>query len=252
MFSYLRHVALFIVVLAATSAGPIRAQTTDLVYQRVTFLQVAPDHIPRFLDAVEQLPDQASVHWRLYQVPFSSNTVHRYNYVLLEISAGFENLQSESRPTMGTLRRNRQPLDWAIHTEIWRTRATVYGTEMEYPSRYVNANFMRVIGGRTAEYVQLEVDLARPLHQDQVDNARMNGWNFYQLVFPTGRQVLYQFVTTDYYSSIEQNEHNITREIIQRVHPDMDVDEFDAFAEGIRERVFSDLWELVDYRGSGR
>lgn len=233
-------------------SGLVTAQTTDLVYQRVTYLQVSPAEIAPFLDAVVQMPVRGEVSWRLYQVPFSSNTVHRYNYVLLEISDAFANLQSETRLSEATLRRNHVPLDWGVHTEIWQTRATVYGDEMEYPSRYVNANFMRVIGGRTDEYRQLEVDIARALHQDQVDNDRMNGWNFYQLVFPTGRQVLYQFVTTDHYSSIEQNEHSITREIIQRVHPDLDVDEFDAYADGIRERVFSDLWELIDYRGVSR
>jgi hypothetical protein len=248
----LRRIGLMFAFLMLMPTIGVVAQTTDLVYQRVTYLQVQAADIESFLASVSQMPVREQVDWRLYQVPFSSNSVRRYNYVLLEIAAEFRFLQSEERLTTDVIRRNRQPLAWSVHSEIWRTRATVYGAAMEYPSRYVNANFMRVTGGRTDDYVRLETDIAKGLHQDQVDNARMNGWNFYQLVFPTGRQVLYQFVTTDYYSSIEQNEHNITREIIQRVHPDMDVDEFDAYADGIRERVFSDLWELIDYRNTRR
>lgn len=75
----------------------------------------------------------------------------------------------------------------------------------------------------------------------------MDGWAFHRLVFPTGTATPYNFITADFYNSLEQIEMGITRWIIEEVHPDMDVDEFEEFADAIRERVFSDLWELLEY-----
>ena len=188
--------------------------------------------------------------WRFYKVLYSSNAAHRYQFVTVEIADQLNGLQTPPSDRTNLFIEGAHEnilIASKVHSEIWRTRAGVYRTGLVSPSRYKNANFMRATPGRLEEYLDLEINIAAPLHQNQADNGRMDGWNFNRLIFPTGTAVAYNFITTDFYSELEQIEMGITRELITRVHPDLDVDEFEDFADSIRTRVWSDLWELLDH-----
>jgi hypothetical protein len=180
----------------------------------------------------------------------SSNPGQQYNFISVEVSSDLHSLQDNIRPDSQQYFKfiNDNPLKkHTVHSEIWGTRADVYDVTAQPPSRYKNTNFMSAEPGSLQQYLELEIDIAMPIHQNQTENNRMDGWNFYQLIFPTGTTVAYNFVTADYYNSLEQIEMGITREVIEAVHPDMDVDEFEDFADSIRERKWSDLWELLEY-----
>lgn len=226
-------------------------------YQKVSYYQVTKDGLSDFLEGVfdwrashrNKLNSGERVAWRLYRVPMSSSGSAWYNFVTVEIAPNLNALQTDERNTVTSLRNetdHRVKLSYAVHSEIWKTEADVYG-EGTPPSRYLNANFMYAYPENLSEYLELEIDIAKPLHQNQTDNNRMDGWNFNRLVFPTGTTAAYNFITTDYYRNLEQIEMGITREVIMNVHPNMNVDEFEEFADSIRERVWSDLWELIDH-----
>lgn len=247
---------LFLMLLLSPAAS-LHGQADTGQFQKVTYFQVTKDGLDNFLEGV---PDWKASHrnkinsgerlaWRIYRVPMSSSGSAWYNFVTVEIASNLNALQSVERNTLSSLRNERDhrvKLSYAVHSEIWQTEAEVYG-EGTRPSRYLNANFMYAFPENLSEYLELETDIAKPLHQNQTDNNRMNGWNFNRLVFPTGTTVAYNFITTDFYSSLEQIEMGITREVIMNVHPNMNVDEFEEFADSIRERVWSDLWELIDH-----
>jgi hypothetical protein len=243
-----------LVMIGFAAVSSVSAQTSPDQVVRVTYLQVEKDDLESFSEQADawkshfedRIEEGDLTEWRLYHVPFSSSGMW-YNAVAVEIGDDL----SAVEPSSG----NRfeagdddsvMKLSYAVHSEIWRTEAEVWGTG-DSPARYMNVNFMFAVPDRLDEYFELEIDIAMPLHQNQVDNERMLGWNFYRLVFPTGTSVAYNFMTADFYDSLEQIEMGITREVIEEVHPEMDVDEFEDFADSIRERVWSDLWELAAY-----
>ena len=247
----------FSIIFTLFVTSSIHAQSDPGNYQKVTYYYLDRESLDDFTNNVEewkgahqnQINNSDRLAWRLYRVPFSSNASAWYNFVTVEISSDLNSLQTPERNTIISLRDgtdHQMKLSYAVHSEIWTTEAEVYG-EATPPSRYINANFMYAIPHTIDEYLELEIDIAKPLHQHQTDNNRMDGWNFNRLVFPTGTMMDYNFITTDFYNNLEQIEMVITREVITSVHPDMDVDEFEDFADSIRERVWSDLWELVEY-----
>ncbi len=250
---------LFITLFISVLSHSIQAQSKERAYLKVSYLNVEKQDLGEFLSYahndwkqwhINRLENTSRTSWRLYRVPFSSNSSRDYNYISIEIASDLSDLQLDSQPSADSYRlllETIKPLKNVIHSEIWLTKAAVNSSDQELPGRYMNANFMNASSERLGEYLDLEKNIARPLHLDQVDNNRMLGWNFYQLVFPTGVKVPYNFITADYYSSIEQIEMGITREIIMNVHPTLDVDEFEDYADSIRERVWSDLWELLDF-----
>jgi hypothetical protein len=240
------------------SIQSLYSQSGTETYLKINYIQLEADEIPAVLEGLEewkrqnqqQVENNELTAWRFYRVVFSSNRDQTYNFISAKISPNLASLQAETRPDSNQFLEmlNQYPAQkHIVHSEIWTTQAKVYQNEAEPPSRYKNTNFMRAEPDRLDDYLELEVDIAKPLHQNQADNNRMEGWNFYQLTFPTGTSVAYNFITADYYSSLEQIEMGITREVIKEVHPDMDVDEFEDFADSIRERVWSDLWELLEY-----
>jgi hypothetical protein len=249
--NYLLIPALFILLILHPQNGT--AQSGDDSYMRVTYYQVDREGMDQFLnllDAWEETKKEwvqkgEDREWRLYHVPHSSSRMW-YNYVSIDIAPNLNALDKNPPDPGVTVQQPVIKLHFSVKSEFWITEGSV-PTAGSQPSRFMNTNFMYADPGRLTDYLELEKDIAAPLHENQQDNGRMDGWNFYRLVFPTGTSVDYNFITADYYSSLEQIEMGITRDIIEQVHPDMDVDEFEAFADSIRERVWSDLWELVNY-----
>lgn len=250
-----RRIVLTLLVITGLTAVPIAsAQTSPDEVVRVTYLQVEKDDLESFTEQIatwkehaeERIEEGDLSQWRLYHVPFSSSGMW-YNAVTVEIGDDLSAVEPDAGNRFEAEDGDsRMKLSYAVHSEIWRTEAQVWGNG-EAPARYMNVNFMFAVPDRLDEYFELEIDIAMPLHQNQTDNERMLGWNFYRLVFPSGTSVAYNFMTADFYDSLEQIEMGITREVIEEVHPDMDVDEFEDFADSIRERVWSDLWELAEY-----
>jgi len=247
---------IFIVTVFILCYQDLSAQADSGAYLKITYLNSDSgmpiiQHMDIIKETQKKRVEEGEIDtWRFYQVLYSSNASHRYRFVTVEISGHLNGLQSLPFGSAGTAEERGLENVIAsakVHSEIWNTRANVYRESLDSPSRYKNANFMRATPGRLEEYLDLEINIAAPLHQNQANNGRMDGWNFNRLVFPTGTSVAYNFITADFYSELEQIEMGITRDLIEKVHPDMDVNEFEDFADSIRERVWSDLWELLEY-----
>ncbi len=232
---------------------------TEDAWLKVVYMQVEPAEIDAFLASVDTgfkriLTDRVNSgeieRWHFYRVSYSGDRDKSYNFVSVEMASSLNALQSEDRMSTREYRKTLEKLTtkkYVVHTEIWNTQAVVNDGVGERPSRFMNVNYMSAATDRIDDYLNLEMEIAAPLHTHQTENERMDGWEFHRLVFPTGVTSPFNFITTDFYSNIEQIEMGITRQVMEEVHPDMDVDEFEDFADSIRQRMHSDLWELLEY-----
>lgn len=235
----------------------LHAQSEPDQYLKVTYYQFQDDG----LAVVNQLLDQMKASntsrvesgeiesWRFYKVLYSSNATHRYNFAVVEIADDLNGLETTVKLGESSLQEfviNRLLFASKVHAEIWGTRGKVYSDQLTAPSLYKNVNFMAVQGDRFDDYFRLEIDIAGPAQQHMTDVGLMDGWNFHRLIFPTGSAVAYNFITSDFYSSLDQIENGIDANIMSEVHPDLNMSEFEDYADTIRERVWSDLWILVE------
>ncbi len=255
---HMKNILAILVLLIGCSVMNAQSITVD-TYIKITYLNVEPAAIGPFLESVESNWKQMQAsrvdareiqRWHLYRVPYSGDRHMSYNFVSVEMAENLNALQSEDRKSTREYRnalRKAKPLTYVVHTEIWKTMAVVHNEGKHLPSRYMNVNYMSASSDKLDEYLHLETEIASQLHAHQMKNGRMDGWAFHRLVFPTGVSSPFNFITADFYSNLEQIEMGITRQVIEEVHPDMNVDEFEYFADSIRERVHSDLWELLEY-----
>ena len=68
--------------------------------------------------------------------------------------------------------------------------------------RYLVLNYMHVPTGGESEYVSVEQEVWKPLHQAQIDAGQMSGWGVYGLAFPGGKVTHYNFGAVDYYDEL--------------------------------------------------
>lgn len=235
---------------------PLHAQSNQDAYLKIDYIYVEPANLDIFINRLEsqwtkvqqdRVESDKLLRWKMYSVPFRGNHALRYNFVSIEIATHPDSFESEGhrdRP-QSHIPSGAQSVLEIVHSEIWKTQSTVGNDVFDSPARYLNANYMKVPGDRVQDYLNLEKVIARPLHQQQMDNDRMEGWNFYQLIFPSGAVYPYNFMTADFYRNVSQVENGITKDMIAETHPDLNMDEFDDYADAIRTRVWSDLWELL-------
>jgi hypothetical protein len=240
--------------------GPIcstlSAQSNQDAYLKIDYIYVEPANINIFLSRAEtqwvnvqhaRVENKKLIRWAIYSVPFRGNHALNYNFVSIEIASHPDYFESDGHRAefQHQIPSTIQSVQEIVHSEIWLTQSTVGKDASEVPARYLNANYMKVTGTRLQDYLDLERIIARPLHQQQMENDRMEGWNFYQLIFPSGSVYPYNFMTADFYRNVSQVENGITKDMIAETHPDLNMDEFDDYANAIRTRVWSDLWELL-------
>ena len=239
------------------SAAALMAQSEEDAYLKIDYITVNPSDNGNFLHQAQSLwrnqmqnrVDKGElIRWQLYRVAYRGNKDYRYNYVSVQVAPSLNDLETRDQPAIV---RRRQILDAPVplditHSELWRTQSTAHREPGVEPSRYMNANFMRVAPHRTDDYLELEREIARPLHRLEMEDDRMDGWEFYRLIFPGGSIYEYNYMTADFYRRLEQIEFGITSEMIAREFPEIE-EGFDDYADAIRERVWSDLWELVEF-----
>jgi hypothetical protein len=61
--------------------------------------------------------------------------------------------------------------------------------------RMLTLAYMKTAPGKAADYVKLEREVWKPVHQDMVDNGRLTSWKLYSVTWPNGEGEEYDFVT---------------------------------------------------------
>lgn len=72
------------------------------------------------------------------------------------------------------------------------------------PPRYVQIDYMKVEPGRGQQYVKLEQDIFKPIHQDRISKGTIESWAVYAVRYPAGTNREYDFVTATVFPNLQQ------------------------------------------------
>lgn len=240
----------------------VLAQVEENTYLNIDYLKVEAEDYDEFERLVKE--EWKSVYekehstdklkgWYFYRVGYPGGQSSSYNYVIVTtykdpntlvrvsdaISKQVENANSHLRERTN---------DLATHqfSELWKTVAGIYNGDNQKFSEFVVMNYMMVKPGKEAEYITLENDMARPLHEARIEAGTMNSWRTYSLIQPGGLSYSYNFVTADYYEELNHIEFGFTNELIKSVMPGTDINEMFEAIYATRDIVKSEMWQLVD------
>lgn len=195
--------------------------------------------------------------WNLYSVNISGPDVP-YNYVTANVFSDFgklnealsEDVVSEvhSGTSMDQIEERTNSARELVHTEVWQVVETEQPDGEDGPSgRYLVVNFMDVPAG--SDYLTTERDIWQPIHKLRMNKGLMNGWSVYELLFPSGSSIHYNYGTVDFYNDLSNMVEPVGMELMQEAHPDADEARLNVFMDQTnkeREIYRREIWELVD------
>lgn len=115
--------------------------------------------------------------------------------------------------------------------------------------KYLMVDYMGVDPGKEQEYLRVERELWKPIHEAYVKNGKKRWWSLYAIQFPYGTEQKYGFVTINAFDLFQQLEDPYAgfQEVLTKVHPGTKVEEFFTRTENTRRLVRGEVWTLIDH-----
>jgi hypothetical protein len=116
------------------------------------------------------------------------------------------------------------------------------------PPKYIQVDYMKVQPANENDYVKLEQEQWKPIHQERIKQGKIRSWYFFGVGFPSGSETKYNFVTVNTFDQWGQLENPYADSVpmVQKVHPGTNIDEFLTRTSKARELVRTEVWELID------
>jgi hypothetical protein len=105
---------------------------------------------------------------------------------------------------------------------------------------------MKVEPGKAGEYLSMERDLWKPVHQDRIRSGHMTSWSLYQVDYPYGTDAPYNYVTVNVFSSLQDLERDVAADF-GKVHPKIKISEVFSRTMGARQLARGELWRRIDH-----
>ena len=104
---------------------------------------------------------------------------------------------------------------------------------------------MKVDPLKNDEYVKLEHDLWKPVHQERIKQGRMRSWTMYEVRYPAGsqRECDYRIVNT--YNSLADIDRPLA-DVFAKVHPNVPIAEVVRRTLAARDLTHGELWYQID------
>ncbi|MCK5135001.1 MAG: hypothetical protein KAR19_04375 [Bacteroidales bacterium] len=121
----------------------------------------------------------------------------------------------------------------------------VLSAENNGPVKYIVINHMKVKPGQESEYVKMEEDIFKPLHEEAIKRgykAHWGVWSFWP--FKEGQAT---YTAVDGFNTVEQLTGGVGEDLLPIVHPDKSWDEVSEKVNETRKLVSAEIWELVDF-----
>lgn len=258
---YVIHIAL-VTSLTLMISTSVLGQTEENAYLNIDYFKVETEDYSEFeslvteewkeLLATKHSPDQL-IGWYFYRVIYPGGQSSEYNYVIISTFKDPNTLVQVSNVIDEDANRNHERLmdqtfDLATHqfSELWKTESGIFNNNISEPSEFMLFNYMMVNPGKGAEYLTLENDMARPLHEARIEDGRMHSWRTYSLMQPGGLSYKYNFATADHFTELNHIEFGFTNELIKSVMPGTNINEMFEAIFATRDIIKSETWQLVD------
>lgn len=191
--------------------------------------------------------------WSLYSVRFGDRS--EYDYVTVNVYESMDDVEglgafdelvsavhSDESPDELVLQAvNARQL---VRSELWSMVDQVGQDDDSGPAPYVQIAYMDVPAGGLADYLSVEQDLWKPMHEATLGSGGNIGWALYSLVLPGGTDYPYNYGTANLYRSLDSGMS--FSEAVEVAHPGTPSALIGNATAESRDLVKSELWTLVD------
>jgi len=104
---------------------------------------------------------------------------------------------------------------------------------------------MKVDPAKVEDYVSMERNTWKPMHQERVRQGRLRSWTLYEVRFPAGTERECDYRTVNTYNALADIDRPID-DIVAKVHPSVPFAELARRTYAGRNLTRSELWYQVD------
>lgn len=109
----------------------------------------------------------------------------------------------------------------------------------------VEVGCMKIDPLKEEDYLKMEHDLWRPVHQERIKQGHMRSWTLYSVRFPSGSKNECDYRTVNVYNSLADMERPIG-EVFTKVHPNIPLAEVGRRTITARDFRTGEVWYQVD------
>ena len=113
-------------------------------------------------------------------------------------------------------------------------------------ARYLRVGYMKVKPGNQQEYLRLEQDVWKPIHEHLVKNGKKKSWFLYGVRSPGGTNQEYNFVTLNVFDTWQDLETPGYPTAVREVHPDKKPEDIGDRTRAARDQVRTEIWALME------
>lgn len=110
---------------------------------------------------------------------------------------------------------------------------------------YLKVDYMKVPPGGGEEYIAIEQDIWKPVHEERMRRGLLTNWSLYDVSYTTP-DAPYSYVTINVFEDFERLEMTPSEEIFAAAHPEGDYEAMMERTMAAREIVHAEVWQLVD------
>ena len=113
------------------------------------------------------------------------------------------------------------------------------------PTLYFVVDYMKVPPGDGAEYVEVEREIWKPIHEERLKRGLIRGWTLYDVSL-SGMDTPYGYATVNVYDDLEKMMGSFSNEIIAAAHPDATEAEREAMMNrtgAARHLIHNEVWQ---------
>ena len=191
--------------------------------------------------------------WYLYRIQFSGDG-DEYNYVTVTHYQGSKNFNAFNQELVAKAHPNKKWEDISKETGRGRVLAASrllqwhlqsFQEDQREPCKYAVLHYMKSTPG--FGFFEQRRDYVKPAFDQAVQDGKMEGWGMWQMVFPSGADMPFNYVTADFYNDfdkignagmgayiLKQNGEQKGNEIMQKMGEN-------------RRMAKNELWQLIDY-----
>jgi len=186
--------------------------------------------------------------WQLWRKMFASEN-DPYQYITVDSYSDFSKT-NENFPQgfFDGFKTDEEWSDLMIKTSESRKLAnkTVFHladrSENNKESKYILVNRMKAVPGAQQEYIELEKEIWKPMHEESIKNGFRTSWSLWT-PWPFDMDENY-ILAVDGYEKFDQIGNNSVD--FSKVHPELDPEETFEKTMKLRTHKSSEIWELVD------
>lgn len=110
----------------------------------------------------------------------------------------------------------------------------------------VEMDFMKVAPEKEADYLRLERELWKPVHQERTRTGKLRSWTLYAVRYPFGTERTYDYVTVNEYNSLADADRPLA-DVFAKVHPTVPLQEIERRTLGARQLVRGEVWYRLEH-----